>query len=304
MKIDFEFHRGSFAGRLGTAPLKARVTSEVDRLTDVVLCPPYHLAPVPCCAVTRRNLREGFAVSPDLALEQHANLVALLEGEDVRCHLLEPVAGLQDMCFTRDVAVATPFGLIALHPAMPHRQDEVDAFAQACERWRLPLGRITGGTIEGGDICIAREGLLLAGTSGERTTHSGIDGLAAPFREHGWDVVTCRFDADHLHLDTMFCMVDVDQAIACVELLEPVFLDAIRAQGISILPVPANSAASLGCNILSLGNRRIVASANDRVVEETLKAAGYDLRIVDVSQFAACGGGIHCLTQPINRDQT
>lgn len=84
-------------------------------------------------------------------------------------------------------------------------------------------------------------------------------------------------------------------------MLDPAFLDAVRVQGISILPVPAASSASLGCNILSLGDRRIVAGADDAVVEETLRAAGYDLRMVDVSQFAACGGGVHCLTQPIHR---
>lgn len=301
MKVDFEFHRGSFAGQSGAMPLKSRVVSEVDLLTDVVLCPPHHLAPVPCCAVTRQSLRDGFCVTPDEALEQHARLVSLLESEGVRCHILDPVPGLHDMCFTRDVAVATPFGLIALNPAMPHRKPEVDAFSSACERWRLPLGRVSAGTIEGGDICVAREGLLLAGSSGERTTSDGINGLAAPFREEGWDIVVCRFDADHLHLDTMFCMVGVDEAIACIDILDPDFVSAVRSRGISILPAPAQSSASLGCNILSLGDRRIVASSNDLAIKDTLVAAGYDVLPVDVSQFAACGGGVHCLTQPIRR---
>lgn len=301
MKVDFEFGRGGFAGQPILPKVTSRIVSETDRLTDVVLCPPDHLAPVPCCSVTQRSLRDGFSVDPDMALRQHADLLRALRNEDVRCHILGPVPGLPDMCFTRDAAVATPFGLIALNPAMPHRQAEVDALARACQEWQIPLGRIIGGTIEGGDVCIAREGLLIVGTSGERSNIAGVNGLAAPFRDEGWDVVVCRFDADHLHLDTIFCMVDADQAIACVDLLDPRFVEAIEQRGISILPVPSASCANLGCNILALGHRRIIASANDGLVTDALRGAGYEVLQIDVSQFAACGGGIHCLTLPIRR---
>lgn len=301
MKVDFDFYPISTLCAAPATPTRSHVVSEVDQLTDVLLCPPHHLAPVPCCAVTQSSLRAGFEVCAATAADQHRKLVELLESEGVRCHLLEPVAGLPDMSFSRDIAVATPFGLIALNPALPHRRREVEALARACERWHMPLGRILTGSIEGGDVCVAREGLLLVGTSGERTTAAGIRGLVAPFRELGWDVLVCPFDAEQLHLDTMFCMVDHDQAIACVELLDPKFVSAVEAQGISILPVPATSSASLGCNVLSLGHRRIVANAADLAVTDALDDAGYDVLTVDISQFTACGGGVHCLTQPIRR---
>lgn len=301
MKVDFDFHLGS---GWRSAPLRSHVVSETDCLTDVILCPPRHLAPVPCCAVTRDSLGRGFRVSPSLAAEQHGQLVRVLEEQGVRCHVLGAAPNLPDMCFTRDVAVATPFGLIALKPALAHREAEVGALAKACEGWQLPLGRVVSGAIEGGDVCVAREGLLIVGMSGERTTASGIGGLAAPFREEGWDVLVYRFDAEHLHLDTMFCMVGPNQAIACVDLLDPAFVTAVTSRGISVLPVPATSSATLGCNVLALGHRRVLASSADTAVRSVLADAGYDVLPVDVSQFAACGGGIHCLTLPIRRRRT
>lgn len=301
MKIDFEFHQLISGKKPASISLMGHVASEAHRLTDVALCAPRHLAPVPCCAVTRSSLRNGFEVRAAAAAEQHEALVALLEAEGVRCHMIEPVAGLPDMSFTRDVAVATPFGMFTLNPAMSHRRGEVDAFAEACRRWQLPIRRIADGTIEGGDVCVAREGLLIVGMSGERSSAAGVTALSAPFRAAGWDVLVCPFHANHLHLDTIFCMVDRDQAIGCLELLDTGFAEAVRARGISILPVPTASSASLGCNVLSLGDRRIVASAGDPAVADALRSAGYQVMSVDVSQFTACGGGIHCLTQPIRR---
>lgn len=302
MKIDFDLHAHGVE-RL-PVPLTAtvHVASEVDRLTDVILCPPTHLSPVPCCAVTRASLREGFCVSPSVAIAQHEDLVRLLQAQDVRCHMLMAAADLPDMCFTRDVAVATPFGLMTLNPAMAHRRAEVDALQTACERWGIPFTPVDRGTVEGGDVCLAREGLLIVGMSGERSTRAGIEALSAPFRAAGWEVLVCPFDADHLHLDTMFCMVGPDEAIACVELLDPQFLRQVKAHGITILPVPARSSATLACNVLSLGHRRVITSTGDSDVGLALQSAGYEVLQVDISQFAACGGGIHCLTQPIRRE--
>ncbi|MDX3909031.1 MAG: arginine deiminase family protein [Sphingobium sp.] len=301
MKVDFDTAWGGTRPSFFSGQLHSHVMSETDRLTDVILCPPHYLAPVACCAVTRHSIKQGFATCTTEALAQHEALAALLEEEGVRCHMLRPASDLPDMCFTRDVGVATPFGLFALSPALGHRRREVDALLAACRTWDMPVTRIEQGTIEGGDICIARDGLLLIGMSGERSSAAGAEEFAAPFRAAGWEVILCPFHADHLHLDTIFCMLAQDEAIGCIELLDPAFLDAVRAHGIRILPAPAQSAFKLGCNILALGDRRIIASAQDDIVAEILRVAGYRVRTADISQFAACGGGVHCLTQPVRR---
>lgn len=301
MKVDFGAFDGEVAGRFAVAPVESHVVSETDRLTDVILCPPHHLSPVPCCAVTRATMANGFATDTEEALRQHERLVRTLERHGVRCHMLAPSPDLPDMCFTRDVGVSTPWGMVALNPTMPHRQGEVEALLQACVGWNLPVRRISAGTMEGGDICVARDGLLILGLSGERSSADGIAEFAAPFRAAGWDVLICPFDADHLHLDTIFCMVDENEAIGCIELLQPAFIEAVREQGIRIMPMPAKLSSSLGCNILSLGERHVLTSTADPVVATTLRAAGYSVEQIDISQFAACGGGIHCLTQPLRR---
>lgn len=300
MKLQFDTFP-PFATQAVGEPLVANASSETGRLTDVVLCPPHYLAPVPCCAVTRESLASGFALKADRAKQQHAALVRVLRENGVACHMLKPEDGLPDMCFTRDIAVATPFGLRLLDPAMPHRKGETVAFVQACREWGICVEPVASGTIEGGDISVARHGLLLVGTSGERTVLAAVESFAAPFRAAGWNVLVCPFHADHLHLDTIFCMVSPDEAIACVDLLDRDFVTQVEAQGINILPVSPQMAATLGCNIFSLGERHIVASQGSTEVIALLRDAGYRVTEVDVSEFTACGGGIHCLTMPLRR---
>lgn len=305
MKLDFirnqpggvnPIVRPAPAGRLGFA------SGETDPLTDVLLFAPSYLEPVPCCSVTREQLRDGFAVCRESALAQHAALVEQLTSRGVTCHLPEPVPDAPDLCFARDVAAATPFGLVALRPALPHRRKEVERLVDAARELGITsLRRIEHGTIEGGDICIARPGLLILGCSGERTDEAGARAFAAPFREAGWDVLTCRFDPHFLHLDTMFCMLDANHALACTDVLADSFLDAVRARGIELIPVTYKEARGLGCNILSLDGRTILIAAGHDRVRMLIERAGFEVVSLDLSNFTACGGGVHCLTMPLAR---
>jgi len=302
MKVDFVAFDGSVAVEPTRVFPVSHIVSETDILTDVVLCPPHHLAPVPCCAVTRTHIDQGFDTCTDEALQQHATLTTTLMKAGIRCHILTPSPDLPDMCFTRDIGVSTPWGMVALNPAMSHRRGEVSALIEACERWNMPVRRIAQGTLEGGDICIAREGLLIMGMSGERSSAAGVEEFAAPFRASGWDILICPFHADHLHLDTIFCMLDERTALACTDVLDDGFPDAMAARGIRLLPVSYKEARGLGCNILSIDGRTIVTAAGHERVAHMIADAGFEPVAVDIPEFTACGGGIHCLTMPLARE--
>ncbi|MET0249189.1 MAG: arginine deiminase family protein [Sphingobium sp.] len=299
MKMDWRQDEG---GAAGTITHDFMVEGETDRLTDVLLCAPSHLAPVPCCAATRASLREGFAVSQAQATAQHQALREALEARGVRCHMLPVRPDMPDLCFTRDAGVMTPSGFVALKPALGHRALEVDHLTRTLGAMGVKAARrITEGTIEGGDICIARPGLLILGLSGERTTAEGARAFAEPFMADGWDVVHCAFDPHFLHLDTQFCMLDATHALACVDVLDDDFLAAMAARGINLIPVSYKDAQALGCNVVSLDGRTILMGAGQEHVAARVRAAGFGTVDLDIAQFAACGGGIHCLTMPLRR---
>ena len=283
-------------------PARWGADSEFGRLTDVMLSAPHHLELVPCNAVAIEHHRSGASCCPDRAGAQHRALADALEAEGVRCHFVPPREGMPDLSFTRDATAITPWGLVGLRPAVAHRGAEVDHVLDAGRSWGVPvLGTIDRGTVEGGDVCLLRPGIVAIGMSGERTNAEGATALAALFERRGWRALIARFDPHFLHLDTHFTMIERDHALACIPALEPAFRAEVEALGITLLPVTEDEVRRLGGNLLSLGGGRLVSSADNERVNALLETLGYKVIRVTIDQFARCGGGIHCLTLPLAR---
>jgi N-dimethylarginine dimethylaminohydrolase len=279
------------------------VASEYGRLTDVMVSAPAHLELVPCNAVARDAIGNGLDCCTAAASVQHRALVHALEASGARCHLVPPVRGLPDLSFTRDATLMTPWGLLGLRPAVEHRSAEVDHILAIARQWGVPvLGRIESGRVEGGDVCILREGIIVIGNSGDRTDDAGAAALGRIFKARGWRVIRTRFDPEFLHLDTQFCMVGAEHAVACLETLDRSFVEEIAMLGIEIVPAERDEVCSLGANVVSLGDRRVLASADNRRLNTVLAGLGYQVTAIDIDQFTRCGGGIHCLTLPLRRD--
>jgi len=256
MKVEF---LGGTAGALQRQVTPSGVWSETDRLTEVLLCRPTFLEAVPCCSVTRESLHDGFSPSIAEATRQHMMLEAILEANGVATRQLVAQPGLPDLCFTRDSAVMTPWGLLGLNPAAAHRRMEPAQMLIYARNAKVPaLGAIEVGTVEGGDVCIVRDGLLVVGWSGERTDERGAEAVCELFAAAGWQCLTYRFDPHFLHLDTQFCMVDDNLALACVDVLHDDFLRRMTADGIEMIPVSYKEARRLGCNLLDKLERHVL----------------------------------------------
>lgn len=279
------------------------LSSESDRLTDVLVVSPDHLAPVPCCSVTRENLRDGYRTDQVAARSQHGALIDALRLADVRVQTMPGSAGLPDMVYARDAGVMTPWGYLPLAPGAAHRRREARVLAEYVRSLGIPvLPQITDGTIEGGDISVFRDGLVLIGCSGERTEEGGAREVADLFEAHGWRALVYRFDPHFLHLDTQLSALSADQALACVDVLDDSFLATLAGEGIDLLPVSYKVARRLGCNVLSLGRGRILAASGANLTTR-LPAEGYSVTELDLDQFTSCGGGVHCLTLPLARQR-
>jgi N-dimethylarginine dimethylaminohydrolase len=280
------------------------VASETGRLTDVLLSAPSHLAMVPCNATTRRSLACGLALDPLTAARQHRGLVAALEGAGVRCHWVPSSPQLSDLVFTRDSVLMSTARLIELRPAARHRRAEPRHVANALAALGMPIrGRIEEGRIEGGDVCMLREGLLLVGYSGDRTDETGAYALGLLFERMGWDVIYAPFDRQFLHLDTILTMVSRDCAVACPIALGSELRTELGRLGIGIIPATVEEVGRLGANLLCLGEGRILAPVDNGQLNAILGRSGFEVITVDVDQFTRCGGGLHCLTMPLARQR-
>lgn len=280
----------------------ARVDSEYGRLQSVLMADPGGLALVPCNSVSQETIRTGGHCHPPRAAGQHQALVAALEAEGVEVKGIDAQQGLPDLAFTRDSTLMTPWGLLGLRPGAAHRGGEVDVAMATVRAAGLPaLDLVAQGSVEGGDLAMIRPGLLLIGVSGHRTDEAGAEAVAEIYRRHGWRVMVQGFDPHFLHLDTIFCMVDSKLALACIDVLDDKFIGEIEALGIELIPVRYKEARKLGCNILSIGDRRVVTAGTCKRVDHELVRRGYRVIPVELDQFIQCGGGVHCLTMPLSR---
>lgn len=280
------------------------VSSETGRLRDVLVCPPDHYRWIPTNAIARRTLAAGGQPDLQALAAQHRELVDALRQGGTTVHVLPPQPHLPYMAYTRDSVVVTHRGPVLCQLERPQRRGEYAYLldwhaAQGSRMWRMS----SAGTLEGGDVHILRPGLALVGASGGRTDLAGAGQFAGWLRAEGWEVRIEPFDEHFLHLDVLFCMAAPNLAVACLDVLPEEFTAWLAAHGIRCLPVPYREAMRLGCNILSLGGDRVISARQSRALNAALRAEGIEVLDPELSLFTAGGGGPHCLTCPLRREE-
>jgi len=175
-------------------------------------------------------------------------------------------------------------------------------------------------TIEGGDLLVIRENLVVIGYS-ERTSVAGIDRLMRAIASQGpvtdFIVVEIPKTRATIHLDMIFTMVDCDKCVvfpplitgnqrcrafhchfggskgAKIEEFADV-LSALRAQGVELEPVACGGSDSFhqereqwasGANFFAFGPGRILGYKHNIHTLEALSAAGF--AVVDAADMLA-----------------
>jgi N-dimethylarginine dimethylaminohydrolase len=286
----------------GTTPLNSwGAANETDRLTDVLLCKPTHLRHLSTSSLSRKYLRDAPA---DLAAAQaqHADLVAAYEHFGVRVHFHDPAPELPYQVYARDSSCMTPFGPFICNMSQWWRSGETYAAIRTYERLGIPIyDMVTAGRFEGGDFNVIEEGAVLIGCGGERTNEAGADQVAGWFRAEGWDVQMAYFDPYYVHIDLMVVPVAEKLAAVCLDCTPPDVVAWLKGRGFRLIDVPFPDTIDLGCNIMALGDARAIAPAHSRTLIAALRAEGFEVAEVDMSEISKTGGGIHCMAQALRR---
>jgi N-dimethylarginine dimethylaminohydrolase len=279
------------------------VSSETGVLTDVLLCQPDHYDYIPTNTIARETIASGARIDRQALFAQYRELEEALSGAEVRLHFLKPEPHLPYQVYTRDSSQVTPWGAVVTQLFRPQRRGEYAAildFYNASDGG--PWGYSTAGTLEGGDIHIIRPGLLAVGHSGERTDETGARQFSSLFERQGWEVHLVAFAEHFLHLDVIFSMVADGIALACPEVLDDGFLAWLGKHQIRVIPVSYRETMhDMACNVLALGQGRVVSPRHSRRVNEALRAEGLTVIDPELSLFSAGGGSVHCMTMPLRR---
>ena len=275
--------------------------NETDPLTDVLLGSSAHLYHRATSSLSRKYLRDN-PCDIQTAQAQHAELVSAYLHHNVNIHMLEPEPELTMQVYSRDSSVMTPYGAIITAMANWWRRGENYAAIRMYEKLDIPIyDMVTAGTFEGGDFNVIEEGCVLIGCGGARTQEEGARQVASWFQAEGWEVRLTFFDEYYVHIDLMVVPIAEKLTAVCLDCAEPKLVDWLKAKGHEIIDVPFRQTMNLGCNLMSLGNDRVIVPTASTTLSENLKARGFDVTCVDTAEISKTGGGIHCMAQALRR---
>ncbi|HLW24552.1 MAG TPA: dimethylarginine dimethylaminohydrolase family protein [Steroidobacteraceae bacterium] len=286
-----------------TAPLHHwGFRNETDPLTDVLLGSPQYLKHMATSSLSRKTLREGPA-DLRVAQAQHRELVSAYEHFGVRIHLHAPEPELPMQVYARDSSVMTPYGAFITAMADVWRRGENFAALRTYGRLGIPIyDMVTAGTFEGGDFNLIEDRCVLIGCGGARTTEEGARQVESWFRKEGWETRLAFFDQYYVHIDLMVVPIAERLTAVCLTCTEPGIVEWLKGKGHEIIDVPFEDTMALGCNFMSLGKSRVILPRSSRVLARQLKARGFEVAEIDMSEISKTGGGIHCMAQALRRD--
>ncbi|MEO3417285.1 arginine deiminase family protein [Roseovarius sp. CAU 1744] len=284
------------------------ITNDYGKLNDVLLGRPDHYRWVEAGPLIGRTLanadKTGHRFDLQLAMHQHAQMVAIYEENDVTCHYLAADEVLHRNFFARDSSAMTPWGPLICHMQLKCRRADYASVIQFYQDHDVPIWKFaTAGHFEGGDFNIIEPGRVLIGYCGERSEKAGSEQVAEFVRAEGWEAVVAPISREFVHMDGLIVPLAEKLAVACVDAMEPWLVDVVRGWGIEIVEVAYREAKNLGVNLVALGNGKVLSMAGAEDLNARMRALGFEVYDPDMSMFILGGGGVHCLSQALSREK-
>lgn len=228
---------------------------------------------------------------PDFAraLDQHARYCDTLEACGLALvHLAEDSAH-PDATFVEDTAVLSARCNVLTRPGAPTRAGEVTAIRDALASAGVTLAAIEApGTLDGGDICDHGDHFFI-GVS-QRTNWEGAAQLAALLTKAGYEssCIDIRAVPGILHLKSGIASLG-EGRIAVIDSLAG--HPALKAHDLVRVPPQEDYAA----NCVRVNDRVLIAGGFPGM-RRALERLGYDLIVLDMSEFQKMDGGLSCLS--------
>jgi arginine deiminase len=278
-------------------------------LRQVLVCPP---------ANAGWNDPQKSAAWRDLSFVHPPNFAEAEAQHQALCHLLTQ-AGAEvltlpenktltlDAVYTHDAMLPTSQGLILMRPGKSTRIPEAHAQAAFCAQQNVPtFAEIQApATTEAGDVVWLDARTLLVG-QGFRTNKAGLDQLRALLAPrvdvlpaplpHGQGPSAC------LHLMSLMSVLDDRTILVDLPWLSVETVQLLRSRNFRLIEIDLVERDTLACNVLALGNNRLIALEENAVTNARLRAAGFDVQTFPGSELCINGGGgPTCLTRPLAR---
>ncbi|GEM01093.1 N-Dimethylarginine dimethylaminohydrolase [Halolactibacillus halophilus] len=271
--------------------------SEYDRLTRVIVAEPTYMAITEVINETQKHFLTD-NIDTEVATHQHQMFVDVLKNEGIEVEHLPVKDHLNEQVFTRDIGFILGKTLFIANMASNIRKEETKLLTDALEKSNTPFQPLVGPSIEGGDVLIDGK-TIYVGVS-ERTTQASIDLLKQQLPDY--ELCPLPLVGDILHLDCTFNIVSQTDALIYRDGLTDEAVELL-AQRYNLIDVSADEQFTLGTNVLSIGDKKVISLPNNQAVNKQLKDKGYQVIEVAFDEIIKSGGSFRCCTLPVVRVQ-
>jgi dimethylargininase len=236
------------------------------------------------CQLTHLN---RVPIDPAKAADQHSGYERALSDAGFAIVRLPDLPDDPDAVFVEDTALLLGGHAVITRPGAASRAGETRSTAAGLAG-HFELHRIEGGFLDGGDVL--RIGKRLYVGLSTRTNQTGLAALAALVQPLGFEVVPAEL-RDCLHLKTGATFAGEDAAGTAVLLYDPAAVDPPQFADVEPLAVLEPAAA----NCVRAGGRLILPAGNPRTAD-CLRARGFHVVEVDVSELQKAEAGVSCMS--------
>lgn len=277
--------------------IKIGCDTEYDTLKKVVLAPPTFMSiKEPINAIQKQYFEEN--INPKIAEQQHEVFVEVLRKNGVEVILLPPIEKYPEQVFTRDIGFTLGSQVFVSEMAHDVRKGEEDSFLKWLNHTKITYTHLKGDKIEGGDVLIDRN-TVYVGVS-NRTNKHAINDLQKLLPTY--EVIDIPFTDTFLHLDCVFNILSPTEALIYRGEIDEK-KEKHLANRYELIEVSTEEQATMGTNVLSIGNKKVISLPINKSVNKALEKRGYTVIEVDISEIIKSGGAFRCCTLPILREK-
>ncbi|MFL6844667.1 MAG: dimethylarginine dimethylaminohydrolase family protein [Allosphingosinicella sp.] len=220
----------------------------------------------------------------DRILAEHRAYVAALEAAGVAVEILPPLPGFPDSVFVEDPAFVLPEGAILLRPGAPSRFAEAASLAQALRRHFADVAEVDEGFVDGGDILILPDEILVGLSA--RTDPTGAGRFCDLVGDLGRRARIVEPPPGLLHLKTGCALID-ERTLIAVPALAPLF------PGYELVVTPEGEEHS--ANLIRVNDRILMGDAFPKTAA-MLRERGLEVAETPASEIAKIDAGLSCMS--------
>lgn len=224
----------------------------------------------------------------ELALKQHDTYIEALKQCNVNVTVLEADERYPDSCFVEDPAVLTSKCAIITNPGAASRNGEKDEIVNTIKQFYSEdtIEYIKApGTLEGGDVMMVNNHFYVGKSA--RTNEEGIRQFIEILNKYGFSGSEVPLEKV-LHLKTGVNYIENNNLLVSGE-----FIEKEDFNDFNKIIIPEEEAYGANCIWM---NGNVIVPKGYPTVEKAVRDLGYNVIIVDTSEYRKIDGGLSCLS--------